>query len=68
MYAQMLVGMVGMTGQWWLDARRPAKDVAASLGIHNVEVWNAHFDNESLGYCVQHKAAAAKVGSITVAA
>jgi AcrR family transcriptional regulator len=32
MYAQMLVGMVGMTGQWWLDARRPAKDdVAAHL-------------------------------------
>ena len=25
MYAQMLVGMVGTTGQWWLDARKPAK-------------------------------------------
>ena len=23
MYAQMLVGMVALTGQWWLDARRP---------------------------------------------
>ena len=32
MYAQMLVGMVGTTGQWWLDARKPAKkDVAAHL-------------------------------------
>ncbi len=32
MYAQMLVGMVGTTGQWWLDARRPKKqDVAAHL-------------------------------------
>ena len=32
MYAQMLVGMVGTTGQWWLDARRPRKqDVAAHL-------------------------------------
>ena len=32
MYAQMLVGMVGTTGQWWLDARQPAKrDVAAHL-------------------------------------
>ena len=32
MYAQMLVGMVALTGQWWLDARRPNKaDVAAHL-------------------------------------
>ncbi len=32
MYAQMLVGMVGTTGQWWLDARQPSKDeVAAHL-------------------------------------
>jgi AcrR family transcriptional regulator len=32
MYAQMLVGMVGMTGQWWLDTRKPAKErVAAHL-------------------------------------
>ena len=25
------------------------KFIADSLGIHNVEVWNAHFENESLG-------------------
>jgi AcrR family transcriptional regulator len=32
MYAQMLVGMVGTTGQWWLDARTADKqDVAAHL-------------------------------------
>ncbi|MGH3367833.1 MAG: TetR/AcrR family transcriptional regulator [Nocardioidaceae bacterium] len=32
MYAQMLVGMVGTTGQWWLDASKPGKDeVAAHL-------------------------------------
>jgi AcrR family transcriptional regulator len=32
MYSQMLVGMVGTTGQWWLDARQPSKDeVAAHL-------------------------------------
>ncbi len=32
MYAQMLVGMVALTGQWWLDARRPRKpEVAAHL-------------------------------------
>ena len=32
MYAQMLVGMVGTTGQWWLEARQPTKqEVAAHL-------------------------------------
>ncbi|WP_239137415.1 TetR/AcrR family transcriptional regulator [Sphaerisporangium rufum] len=32
MYAQMLVGMVALTGQWWLDARRPDREeVAAHL-------------------------------------
>jgi AcrR family transcriptional regulator len=32
MYAQMLVGMVALTGQWWLDAQHPTKDeVAAHL-------------------------------------
>jgi AcrR family transcriptional regulator len=32
MYAQMLVGMVALTGQWWLDERRPKKpEVAAHL-------------------------------------
>jgi AcrR family transcriptional regulator len=38
MYAQMLVGMVGTTGQWWLNARKPAKDVVAA---HLVNLaWN----------------------------
>ncbi|MFI6350584.1 TetR/AcrR family transcriptional regulator [Streptomyces sp. NPDC050560] len=32
LYAQALVGMVALTGQWWLDARHPAKaEVAAHL-------------------------------------
>jgi AcrR family transcriptional regulator len=32
LYAQMLVGMVAFTGQWWLDARKPKlEEVAASL-------------------------------------
>jgi AcrR family transcriptional regulator len=32
MYAQMLVGMVALTGQWWLDARTPRREqVAAHL-------------------------------------
>jgi AcrR family transcriptional regulator len=38
MYAQMLVGMVGLTGQWWLDTRKPAKEVVAA---HLVNLaWN----------------------------
>jgi AcrR family transcriptional regulator len=32
MYAQMLVGMVALTGQWWLDVREPGREeVAAHL-------------------------------------
>jgi AcrR family transcriptional regulator len=38
MYAQMLVGMVGTTGQWWLDTRKPSKEVVAA---HLVNLaWN----------------------------
>jgi AcrR family transcriptional regulator len=38
MYAQMLVGMVAMTGQWWLDARSPDKHAVAA---HLVNLaWN----------------------------
>ncbi len=37
-YSQMLVGMVGTTGQWWLDERRPEKQVVAA---HLVNLaWN----------------------------
>jgi AcrR family transcriptional regulator len=32
LYSQALVGMVALTGQWWLDSRKPSKDeVAAHL-------------------------------------
>ncbi len=38
MYSQMLVGMVALTGQWWLDARRPKK---AEVAAHLVNLsWN----------------------------
>jgi hypothetical protein len=38
MYAQMLVGMVAVTGQWWLDARKPKVEVVAA---HLVNLaWN----------------------------
>jgi hypothetical protein len=29
-YAQALVGMVALTGQWWLDARTPSRDELAA--------------------------------------
>ncbi len=38
MYSQMLVGMVALTGQWWLDSRKPGKQVVAA---HLVNLaWN----------------------------
>jgi AcrR family transcriptional regulator len=38
MYAQMLVGMVALTGQWWLDSRKPRK---AEVAAHLVNLaWN----------------------------
>jgi AcrR family transcriptional regulator len=38
MYSQMLVGMVALTGQWWLDVRRPPK---AEVVAHLVNLaWN----------------------------
>ncbi len=46
MYAQMLVGMVALTGMWWVDERKPKReDVAA----HIVNLgWNglAHLEAE----------------------
>ncbi|QNF95904.1 TetR/AcrR family transcriptional regulator [Janibacter sp. YB324] len=38
MYAQMLVGLVSLTGQWWLETRTPPKEVVAA---HMVNLaWN----------------------------
>jgi AcrR family transcriptional regulator len=38
LYAQALVGMVALTGQWWLEARRPRK---AEVAAHLVNLsWN----------------------------
>lgn len=34
MYAQMLVGMVAYTGQWWLETRQPSKEVVASRMVN----------------------------------
>jgi AcrR family transcriptional regulator len=46
LYAQALVGMVALTGQWWLEARHPAKEEVAA---HLVNLaWNglAHLERE----------------------
>ncbi|MEJ7725758.1 MAG: TetR/AcrR family transcriptional regulator [Actinomycetes bacterium] len=38
LYSQMLVGMVALAGQWWLEVRQPAK---AQVAAHMVNlVWN----------------------------
>jgi AcrR family transcriptional regulator len=44
MYAQMLVGMVALTGMWWLEERKPAREQVAA---HLVNLgWNGlrHMD------------------------
>ena len=46
LYSQALVGMVALTGQWWLEARRPKKDEVAA---HLVNLaWNglSHMDHK----------------------
>jgi AcrR family transcriptional regulator len=45
MYSQMLVGMVALTGQWWLDARKPKREEVAA---HLVNLaWNGLSGMES---------------------
>lgn len=45
MYAQMLVGMVALTGQWWLDVRKPSRETVAA---HLVNLcWNGLSDLDS---------------------
>jgi AcrR family transcriptional regulator len=46
LYSQALVGMVALTGQWWLDARKPQRDEVAA---HLVNLaWNglSHLDRK----------------------
>jgi AcrR family transcriptional regulator len=44
-YAQALVGMVALTGQWWLDARTPSRDEVAAHVVNLA--WNglSHLDH-----------------------
>jgi hypothetical protein len=34
LYAQMLVGMVAYTGQWWLETREPSKEAVAARMVN----------------------------------
>ena len=34
LYAQMLVGMVAYTGQWWLETRKPSKEIVAARMVN----------------------------------
>lgn len=34
LYAQMLVGMVAYTGQWWLETREPSKEIVAARMVN----------------------------------
>lgn len=34
LYAQMLVGMVAFTGQWWLESRTPSKEAVAARMVN----------------------------------
>ena len=45
-YAQALVGMVALTGQWWLDARTPSRDEVAAHVVNLA--WNglSHLDHQ----------------------
>jgi AcrR family transcriptional regulator len=46
LYSQALVGMVALTGQWWLDVRKPRKEEVAA---HLVNLcWNglSHMEGE----------------------
>jgi AcrR family transcriptional regulator len=38
MYAQMLVGMIALTGQWWLDVRKPRREEVAAHVVNLA--WN----------------------------
>src|SRR5579872_1091999 len=37
--------------------------IADQLGIHNIEAWSMHFDDQSIGYCREVREATAKAGS-----
>jgi AcrR family transcriptional regulator len=44
MYSQMLVGMVALTGQWWLDERKPKRDEVAAHLVNLAWYGLSHLD------------------------
>ncbi|MFC7220455.1 TetR family transcriptional regulator [Streptomyces polyrhachis] len=55
LYAQALVGMVALTGQWWLDVRRPKK---AEVAAHLVNLaWNGLDGMEEKPRLIGHRKA-----------
>ncbi|WP_407565371.1 TetR family transcriptional regulator [Streptomyces sp. 184] len=55
LYAQALVGMVALTGQWWLDVRKPKK---AEVAAHLVNLaWHGLGDLEARPRLIGHRRA-----------
>ena len=53
LFSQSLVGMVALTGQWWLDVRSPGKEEVAA---HLVNLaWNglSHLEHDPLLHSVR---------------
>ncbi|HEX3591685.1 MAG TPA: TetR/AcrR family transcriptional regulator [Pseudonocardiaceae bacterium] len=44
-YAQMLVGMVGQTGQWWLDVRAPSREEVVGHVVNLAWSGLSHLDH-----------------------
>jgi hypothetical protein len=52
LYSQALVGMVALTGRWWLEVRKPRKEMVAS---HLVNLaWNGLSNLEAKPALVTH--------------
>lgn len=45
-YAQALVGMVALTGQWWLDVRAPSRDELAAHVVNLAWSGLSHLEHE----------------------
>lgn len=52
MYSQMLVGMTALTGQWWLDVRKPRKDEVVSHVVNLA--WNGLANLEAKPRTARH--------------
>lgn len=46
MYSQMLVGMVAVTGTWWLDVRKPSKDEVVAHLVNLTYNGFAHLEHK----------------------